>query len=85
MRHEVKKNKNEPTPFAVGLDGHVYMSVMEFDGVASVEDALTRLKSEKKYFIGVMLTKAEEHRLRPYLRSAGREAAGFIAGRRRWK
>ena len=85
-RHEVRrKNKNEPTPFAVGLDGHVYMSVMELDGVASFEDALTKLKPEKRYFIGVVLTEAEERRLRPYMFTAGREAAGFIAGGRRWK
>jgi hypothetical protein len=80
-----KKNKDEPTPFAVGLDGQVYMSVMELDGVASFEDALTKLKSEKKYFIGVVLTEEEKMRLRRYLRSAGREAAAFIAGGRRWR
>jgi hypothetical protein len=81
----VKKHKNEPPPFAVGLDGHVYMSVFELDGVESLEEAVAKLGSEKRFFIGIELTKAEERRLRPYLGSAAREAAGFIAGGRRWK
>jgi len=80
-----RKKMNAPTPIAFGLDGKVYLSVMELDGVASLEEAMATLRTEQSYFIGVALTQTERKRVLPYLRSAGREAAGFIAGGRRWK
>jgi hypothetical protein len=74
----------KPAPFAVGLDGLVYMSALEFDGVDTLEDAIGVMKN-KKFFVGVQLTRAEVRRLLPFLGNGGREAAGYIAGGRHWK
>jgi hypothetical protein len=81
------KNKkiDRPTPIAFGADGHdVFINVFEFDGVETLEDAIGKLRGAR-FFIGIVLTGAERQRLRPYMNSAGREAAAFIAGKRRWK
>ena len=42
-----RKKMNAPTPIAFGLDGKVYLSVMELDGVASLEEAMATLRTEQ--------------------------------------
>lgn len=71
--------------FAFGIDGHIYMNAFELDGVESLEDVERVLRDEPVIFVGVVLRPSERRRLARYLADGGSEAAGFIAGGRRWK
>ncbi len=84
MKGRKAKEKQRPTQFAIGLDGNLYFSVFELDGVEDLETALEALPADATYFVGVVATRVERHRLVDRLRSAGSEAAAFIAGHRRW-
>lgn len=77
-----QRRKRSPS-FAVGLDGQVYLSVFEMDGVETLEDATAAVAPGTPIFIGVPLTPAERRRLLGGLAPAGREAAAFIVGGRR--
>lgn len=79
-----KKAKRRPTQFAIGLDGNLYFSVFELDGVEDLQTALDALPADATCFVGIVATRAERHQLVVRLRSAGSEAAAFIAGHRRW-
>ena len=72
-------------PVAIGVDGHVYMSVFELDGVETLEDALGVVGKADQMFVGVALTPGERRRLLRHLGDAAHEATAFIAGRRRWR
>jgi hypothetical protein len=74
--------KKEGTPFAIGLDGAVYVSVFAFDGVTSLEDAMRVVGAEQDVFIGVRVTTAELRRVRGALGDAGSDAAAHLVGRR---
>lgn len=70
--------------FAVGLDGRVYISIFELDGVDSLSDVTTLLESGTLFFIGVPLKSAERRTLLRHLDDGASEASGFIAGGRHW-
>ncbi|MBI2393711.1 MAG: hypothetical protein HYV09_29325 [Deltaproteobacteria bacterium] len=79
------RRRSEPPAVAVGVDGRVYLSVFELDGVETLENATLAVGSRGTFFIGVAITAAERRRLLRSIRSASREAAAFIAGGRRWR
>jgi hypothetical protein len=73
--------KLHKAPFAVTSDGTVLVNVGEFDGVETVEDAVTLTKGAQ-VFIGVPLTGTEVRRLLEQLGHGHREAAAHLIGAR---
>lgn len=81
----MKRRKKTAPAFVFGIDGEIYMNAFEFDGVDSLEDVERVLRKEGVIFVGVVLLQSERRRLARHLADGGSEAAGFIAGGRRWK
>lgn len=78
-----RRERKAPT-FAFGIDGRIYMNAFELDGVDSLEDVARVLREEPVIFVGVFLRPSERRRLARHLADGGSEAAGYIAGGRRW-
>ena len=78
----VSPGKEERTPFAIGLDDTVYVSVFEFDGVESLDDAMKILGSEEAIFIGIRVTATERRRIRDAFGDVAADAAAHLVGRR---
>jgi hypothetical protein len=81
MIHPVKRGP----AFAFGIDGNIYLSVFELDGVSSLDDVARVLHGEPVIFVGVLVGPSERRRVARHLVDAGSEAAAYIAGGRRWK
>ena len=75
-----------PAPtFVFGIDGQIYMNAFALDGVESLEDVAPVLRRDPAFFVGIILHADERRRLARHLADGGSEAAGRIAGERRWK
>jgi hypothetical protein len=72
--------KEERTPFAIGLDDTIYVSVFEFDGVRSLDDAikLVRAEAEEDLFIGLRVTRSERRRVERAFGDAAADAAAHL-------
>lgn len=71
--------------FAFGIDGEVYMNVLELDGVDALEHVSCVVDGDAVLFVGVHLRPAERRRLARHLADGGSETAAFIAGGRHWR
>jgi hypothetical protein len=70
-------------PFAIGVDGTVFVNAAGFDDVSTPQQILDRALAEPgAVFIGVELDELDMNLVTPRIASACREAAAFVIGRR---
>lgn len=77
-----RQRKATPAAFAVSSSGEVFLNVLVFDGVDSVQDALDRGLIDGDAFVGVPVTPRQAKRVMRYLEAMLTEPAACLAARR---